>query len=53
MAERVLTNDAVTYYPNADERRQLMDIRREFEYMRTDPDFLLLQSRFLGVNLCR
>ena len=30
MAERVLTNDAVTYYPNADERRQLMDIRREF-----------------------
>ncbi|WP_346681914.1 helix-turn-helix domain-containing protein [Bifidobacterium pullorum] len=48
MAERVLTNDAVTYYPNADERRQLMDIRREFEYMRTDPDFPVASIKVPG-----
>ena len=48
MAETILTNDAVTYYPNADDRRQLMDIRQEFERMRMDPDFPVASIKVPG-----
>lgn len=39
MSENVMVNESVTYYPKSDTRRQLMDIKQEFESMRSDPDF--------------
>lgn len=48
MAENVTVNESVTYYPKSDDRRDLMDIKQEFESMRTDSDFPIVTIKVPG-----
>lgn len=48
MTEKILAEEAVAYYPKADERRQLLDIKQEFEKIRTSADFPVATIKIPG-----
>ncbi len=48
MSETAMTNESMTYYPQASSRRQLMDIKQEFEEMQMDSDFPLATIKVPG-----